>query len=541
MNSRKKKLLALAIAATTTSISALVSAQVDNYQMMVTTKVENGHWASHTVVHSEWRDVGVHYDCRAWEPDPSSVDFGQTFLQTRLCDQDQERDATYYERHSGSEEERVVSRETEHQTIQEEESRIATGERRDWVSHESTYTEWTDISGAHTHQAWTPPSDQQITGYSQTRGYEVTQERYEQKRERDTVTGEVRDSGEPVRQVRDDARSEDRSVTVVADNWVDTGSKRCGAWSPDPSTVDYGQTFSQTRDCDQDQQRVYRHQVEGADVHTHSVSRTTTNSETQQATGTRRDWQPAESTYTAWQDTGSGYGHGTWEPPAANQTSNFQQSRTYNQNQFRYEQKREQDQVTGDYRNTGDPEYRTQTVQRTQTRDVIVTASAWRNTSGNYNCGSWSPDPMTVDHGKPMTQTRTCSVDQERDWTYTADGNQIHARVQTRVSTASESRPNEGTRYRLSGNQFSAGCVQQQYVDRAQANGTTVEDEAPRPGSNYYKASEYGLQDSYGGFDTSKACNSMGLNKHAYTVGNVDSSQCSSGYNYVAMTCVVPQ
>ena len=433
----KKHILAAAIASTIASPVAL--AAVDNYELRVSTNVVNGDWNSIPITYTDWENVGNHYDCDAWRPDPTEVDFGQSYLQSRTCQQDQEREAIFKEKHTATGEIQEVRRVIEYQHIAEDVSKVATGERRDWNPTTSTFTEWLDVSDNHSHTAWAPASDAQIQDYNQTRSYKVTQERYEQAREMDAVTGDIRDVGVPTLRNRDDGRSESRAVDVTVSDWENTSAKVCGAWSPTPATVDFGQSFIQTRVCDQNQDRAWSHDVEGTEIHNRVETRVNTFEETQQATGERRDWQPMPSTFTTWTNIGSHKNFTVWSPAITDQETNFAQTRNYDQDQQRFEQKREQDQVTSDIRDVGDPIAHIQTISGTETRTLDVAVGAWTDDSVHYACSDWSPTPDTVDYNQTFTQTRDCSQDQTRSRIYKDGAITVDNQTDARTITETES------------------------------------------------------------------------------------------------------
>lgn len=442
----KKQKLVLAVALTTglSAASSLASAQ--EYLMLVPTNVQNGDWRSIDPLYTAWVDEGGHYDCLAWDPSVSEVDFGQGFLQYRDCQQDQNRSVTTREEHSGSGEVRETGTHQESRTITETESQNAEGTRQDWQPTSSTYTEWSDSGADYGHTEWSPAASNQTADFTQSRNYQQDQTRTEQKRERDDVTGDIRNVGAPVPQSRTQTRSETRDVTVSSSAWTNTASKTCGAWSPSPATVDYGQTFTQNRTCDQDQQRVWSYNAGGSEIHSRQESRVNTFNESQQATGERRDWQPTSSTFTEWSDIGGPQSYTAWSPQATTQTTTFTQTRSYQQPQERHEQKREQDQVTGDIRNDGEPIRHTQNDPRTENRDVTVRYSNWANSGTPTNCSAWAPDPSTVDYGTAYTQSRMCDQSQSRERIYESGGSHVATQNESQTIQVTEEQGNTGTK-----------------------------------------------------------------------------------------------
>ena len=441
----KKKLLALAIGTTasaTLSFSAL--AAITGYEMRVSTKVVNGDWLGLSPEYTDWINEGGLYDCNNWSPATSVVDYGQSYLQSRVCQQDQVREAILKEQHTGSGEVREVKRVPQSQVVDIEESQVAIGDRRDWDTFESTFTDWIDISAPHSYTAWAPAPGAQITNYTQGQSFEVTQERFEQRRQRDSVTGDIRDNGDPVRQEREDSRTDTRSVAVSSSEWVNVSEPVCGAWSPLPLSVDFGQTYTQTRTCDQSQERVWAHTTSGGEIHSRSETRTNTFDEVQEAVGERRDWQPIASEFTNWVDVGARFAYSIWTPAVDNQVESFAQSRDFKQTQERFEQRREQDQVTGDMKDLGDPIRETQTISGSETQTVDVIVSNWSNAGAIFDCTAWSPAPETVNMGEVFTQTRACQQDQTRTRTYRAGGNTLESQTDAKTIEVTESQQATG-------------------------------------------------------------------------------------------------
>lgn len=307
---------------------------------------------------SSWVDDGSHYGCSSWSPDESTIDWGTLFNQARDCNQDQERERDVYDVWSDGSE--TYNRtEYEFQTITEQESQQATG----------------------------------------TKNYIDSQ--------------------------RPDPWS----------NWSDLNSPYdCTTWNPDESTIDYGTSFTQSRDCSQDQIRdrdIYDVWADGSETYSHTEfqNQTITEQESQQATGTKnfKDTERADP-WSSWADNGGHYGCGAWNPDEStiNYGTSFTQNRDCNQDQQR---ERDVYDVWADGTETFNrTETENQTIteqesqQATGTKNYITGTengawSNWTNTGITYNCSVWTPDPSTVDDGVSFTQNRDCSQDQTRSRT----------------------------------------------------------------------------------------------------------------------------
>jgi len=156
--------------------------------------------------------------------------------------------------------------------------------------------------------------------------------------------------------------------------------------------------------------------------------------------------------------TGSPTNIGTWLPAISNQTSDFVQSRTYDQNFVSETPVYERNTFTGETRLK---ETRTSTELRTlneyRTIDVAQTASggadgysSWYNT-GSPSCFFWSPSTSTVNSGQTFTQTSNCSVPQRRDIFYLTDGSLIDSNFQTQTGSVTQTRTSVGTKVIIEG------------------------------------------------------------------------------------------
>lgn len=124
-------------------------------------------------------------------------------------------------------------------------------------------------------------------------------------------------------------------------SWVDSGSQyNCTAWSPDATTIDYGEVQEQTQDCSQNQTRtkdLYTLYNTGAAVYEKTETENQTISETnkQNVTGTRNYEVSTSSTTGSWTNNGSYYSCTSWSPStgSVNSGTRFTQTRLCYQNQ----------------------------------------------------------------------------------------------------------------------------------------------------------------------------------------------------------------
>ena len=160
------------------------------------------------------------------------------------------------------------------------------------------------------------------------------------------------------------------------------------------------------------------------------------------------NWQVIAPTYTDWANDGSRNYTNDWNPEVANQTTNFTQTRDYEQPQTRERSDREQDSFSGNIR-VINVETETQTVTGQESRNVVVnnTTSGWTDVGGIYGCSEWTPPSDNFYDNQTVEQTRECSQDQENVFTYVVDGNVIETRTETQTNpvyqeqTVSETNP----------------------------------------------------------------------------------------------------
>lgn len=306
---------------------------------------------------------------------------------------------------------------------------------------ESQFTEWTDKGEPYDISAWLPVIDGQLADFQQSRDFKQDQHRFEQKRKLDSATGIEVNNGEAIEHVRTQDRTEQRLVSVVVGEWNNIDQPfDCSPWSPAANTIDVGQQFQQTRNCQQQQQRERTYSHNANVLSTEIDEQTITVNQEQTATGSKRDWQVTSSTFTDWENDGTAFGHGEWTPAIASQTSNFTQSQAYKQKQKRFEQKRERDSISGDIRNVGSPIARSQILEKNESRSVSVSWSGWSQDGGRYGYSSWSPSTSNYSCTVNVDQRRTYLQNFKGTYTYSVSGTNLYARIVNKTEQYPESR-----------------------------------------------------------------------------------------------------
>lgn len=219
--------------------------------------------------------------------------------------------------------------------------------------------------------------------------------------------------------------------------WLNNGPvKNCRIWTPDISTVPIGHFFEQiANDCEQDQVRTVQPREQSTKTQVYRDAgvattelRTINATMRREAVGTQESWTAASPFFTEWTNEGGIYECQTWSPDPSTVTVEQAFTQTSNdckQNQTRTRQDREQEAITLQYRDVGDPIMESRSIAASQSRASVgsketwIAATpdygAWVNTGSVYGCSNWSPSPSSVNSGVSFTQNATdCKIDQTR-------------------------------------------------------------------------------------------------------------------------------
>jgi hypothetical protein len=391
-----------------------------------------------TVSWSNWTTVKGDYDCTVWSPDLATVNIGEKVTQKRACLQDEERARTYSA--GGSE----INSFTEDRTVTKSYTKSGDGEKDHIISQRFTaYTAWSEVDGSRSCNGWSPAPSAQSSDYTQTRGCGFTEER-----SRDVYN--VWASGKetfvetqtPTRLSND---TESRTVEVNYSSWVNAGNTTsCSAWSPSTGTVPLGQSFTQTRNCTQPQERTRIYVAGGSTLNTAKETRGVPVVESRSSTGTDDFVTGTERVDQSWVNSGSIYACSSWSPAAGSQTSNFTQSRTCDQNQTKaytvYNVWKSGERTV---KNTGSD---TQTIKVNDSRSVAVSRTGWVDSGNQYNCSVWSPSTDTVDWGDSFAQSQSCRQNQTRNRVYKVGTTTINSVSESRTIVETNNRSAVGTR-----------------------------------------------------------------------------------------------
>ena len=426
---------------------------------------------------SSWSNTGIHYDCDTWNPNVSTVPYGNSFTQTRDCSQDQIRSRDVYDVWAdGSESLNRV--EIENQTISEQESQSAVG-NQNFIENEreESWSNWIDSSAHYNCDTWTPDASTIAYGDSFTQTRNCDQDQYRTK----DIYNVWADGTETFNRTETENKTiiEQESQAAIGtknfistqrndtwSSWTDKGTPYdCTIWTPDASTVPYGNSFNQSRDCSQDQERtrnVYDVWADGSETlnSVETGNQTITNNFNQNAIGTDNyKMSISYGDWSNWTDVNSTYNCGTWTPDAStiNMDELFLRSRSCDQDQERA--RSVYDEWADGTQTFKETETETQTVSELDseyaygTKNYIISESYgdwsdWSNTTPTYDCTDWTPDTSTVNDGEIFTQSSDCKQDQERsryvynDW---YDGTQTVKELEKENKTISKNKTRTAT------------------------------------------------------------------------------------------------
>jgi len=361
--------------------------------------------------------------------------------------------------------------------------------------------------------------------------------------------------------------------------WLDNGSHyACDIFAPLESTVNLGESFTQDRDCSQNQDRtktVYDIWADGSEIlySTNIENRTLTELEYNAAIGTmnfKTDSQRNE--YSTWVDIGTHYDCVTFMPLAStvNLGESFQQNRNCSQNQERTETVYDIWADTTETLASTNIEAQTLTENETQnstgtknflTGEQRTEYTNWLDSGVHYSCGTFSPLVSDVYTGINYTQNRDCSQDQNRTKTVYdiwADNSETtnSTNIESQTLTETESNASTGTLLAKSCNEilesdgsigngiyniYPSGSSEQAYCDMTTDGGgwTLVGRSNPNIVARASTCSNVGA--TYGEFGWNSTSGSISNDTDAYSMGvlnkNISFSQIlfgeySSGKNW---------
>ena len=155
---------------------------------------------------------------------------------------------------------------------------------------------------------------------------------------------------------------------------------------------------------------------------------------------TNKVWNPSTSTFTEWLNDGAGYNFSLYLPAITTQEEDFNQSQTYDQNQYQFEQKRVYEEALDIYKNVDEPIMHTKIENKSIDRVVNVESSSWVDDGSSYDCTDWIGNGGSIVIGEVVIENRTCKQNQNKNNIYKTSGNQIDEKNFSRVFDLDETR-----------------------------------------------------------------------------------------------------
>jgi len=222
-------------------------------------------------IYSNWENISELYNCTNWTPDSSLIIIGQNFEQQRECQIDQKRNKQNRLQSSNGTYKNDGGPILEYRTEIVTETKNNTGLLEQWVLSTPIYSEWVNSGSIYDCTNWTPSENTINKGevFTQTAtDCKQNQTRTRQDREQEITTLAYRDVGSLVDETnvllgQINTRSSIGTMenwiaaSPIYSEWINSGSLYdCTNWSPDPSTVNSGVSFTQTAtNCKQNQTR----------------------------------------------------------------------------------------------------------------------------------------------------------------------------------------------------------------------------------------------------------------------------------------------
>ncbi len=252
---------------------------------------------------TNWIEVDSVFNCTDWTPDERTIDFGVIFTQYQDCQQKEERTKDLYSVYNNGDnvyEETV----TESRIVTNNYTQDSIGAKNGIVSErEESWSNWNDVGLHYNCNTWTPNVSTVNYGDSFTQNRNCSQD---QNRTRN-VYDVWADGTETLNKTESEAQTIIETETQGAigtmnyvsststnnSSWTNSGSLHsCTSWTPSTSTVNSGQSFTQTRVCKQSQVQTittYNHWADGTTTvkSTSQNTKTIDQNQSRSATGTK--------------------------------------------------------------------------------------------------------------------------------------------------------------------------------------------------------------------------------------------------------------
>ena len=353
-----------------------------------------------------WDRVGGFYGCDGWSPEPSTIDYGTSFTQSRDCSWDEGRYRDVFNTWQ-SNIETYLRTDSDARTVPYTDTQPSVGTYRDWQPTTSTFTTWVDIGEDYGHSSWTPAPVAQASNFTQSRDYNRDQQRFEQFREQDRITSDIRNDGAPVLRAQTLERVDSRTVSTGFTPWAEVKRSEYTLWTPAPTsqTSNYNQSRSYT--STEERERFYTAPSDG------ELNRATESRDI----GGQSESRPLAVSYSDWSELGGNYDCAAWGPlpETVGVDEDYTQSRQCKQNEIR-----DRTYTAGGTELNRVEENNTLTVTQTRAQKGVgtwvehtSTFTSWVNEGGGYFFGEWTPEASS--QVSEFTQSRDFKQNETRD------------------------------------------------------------------------------------------------------------------------------
>jgi len=241
---------------------------VDVENTYLETGTKNFDTGQDRIEYTEWLNDGSHYDCGNWSPLESTINLNEDFTQNRDCNQDQDRMKDVYNIWADGSE-ILESSNLEEQTISESESQPATG-TKNYITEQQRieYSEWGNTGIHYDCNTWNPLDSTVNLGVEFTQNRDCSQDQDRNKDTYDIWADGSETLNNSLVEIQTLIESESQQATGTKNyktgtqrteytEWTNTGTHyNCDAFSPLPSEVYTGTSYTQNRNCSQDQNRI---------------------------------------------------------------------------------------------------------------------------------------------------------------------------------------------------------------------------------------------------------------------------------------------
>lgn len=277
--------------------------------------IEIPEWRVDSREYTDWQNSGSPFDCGNWSPATSTIDWGDNFQQLRTCEQEQVRTVSpiLYNRILDEYKNAAPYEESQSITVSQYQPNVGT---RDFITGEQPepWSTWSDTGVRYECSFWSPTPDTINLYESFVQQRDCSQDQIRSRTVFDlwasgketTNRTETEEQIVTETEIRNSTGTKDYIEGERVGNWTpwdNIGSSYdCKNWSPTANTVNEGESFTQTRSCEQKQsstRSIYDVWRSGNEVlsRTDNKERVTSVDESRQRIGTKEIDEIIQTTY----------------------------------------------------------------------------------------------------------------------------------------------------------------------------------------------------------------------------------------------------